>query len=406
MAIIVAVTTLFIISATSGVEKGINYLANLGAVATIALFVFFLVAGGSTVLVISQGIESIGTYVLQVIPTTLETGIGEEKWMASWTLFYWAWWISWAPFVGMFVARISRGRTIRELVLGVVLIALFFISGADAASVVTATMASRGSLEPPRLVVIVLGVLMGGIACAMLLVGGLAALQQAAILGSVPFAFVIVGVACWVKAAATPSAAPSAHRHHLRPRDRDDRQGRHTVSDQDNPRRAGDARRFAGVTDLISEATRIRSLGIHGIESVDPQIERRTRASAWAPTTDILAIGDDLVIRIELPGSTPRRSTCASPAASSPSRGRARTRRHRTRPPSSSASATSASSAGHSPCPRGRRRRRSPRSSPTGLVELTVRGGASGATGSRIPLVERTGSTSTTRPVTDGDAAG
>ncbi len=260
VAIIVAVTTLFIISATSGVEKGINYLANLGAVATIALFVFFLVAGGSTVLVISQGIESIGTYVLQVIPMTLETGIGEEKWMASWTLFYWAWWISWAPFVGMFVARISRGRTIRELVLGVVaaptgfgfiwfavvgsiginleqtgradigstldtpeialfqavdvlplavpisalcvvLIALFFISGADAASVVMATMASRGSLEPPRLVVIVLGVLMGGIACAMLLVGGLAALQQAAILGSVPFAFVIVGVAwCWVKA--------------------------------------------------------------------------------------------------------------------------------------------------------------------------------------------------------------
>jgi choline-glycine betaine transporter len=160
----------------------------------------------------------------------------------------------------MFVARISRGRTIREFVLGVVaaptgfgflwfavvggtginlqetgqadllasvatpelslftaldalpfsvitsvlsifLIALFFVSGADAAAVVMATMATRGSIHPPRLVVVVLGVLMGGIACAMLLVGGLGALQQAAVLGSVPFTFVVITVAwCWIKA--------------------------------------------------------------------------------------------------------------------------------------------------------------------------------------------------------------
>lgn len=256
--IIVVVTTLFIVSATSGVEKGINYLANLGSVATIVLFLFFLVVGGSTVLVISNGIESIGNYVIQVLPMSLQTGVGDEKWMASWTIFYWAWWVSWAPFVGMFVARISRGRTIREFIVGVVaaptgfgfvwfaivggtgielqrsgeadvlsaplelslftaldvlpfpvissalcvlLIALFFISGADAASVVMATMASRGSISPSRIVVVVLGVLMGGIACAMLLVGGLQALQQAAVLGSVPFTVVLVGVAyCWVKA--------------------------------------------------------------------------------------------------------------------------------------------------------------------------------------------------------------
>ena len=258
--IIVVVTTLFLVSATSGVERGINFLANLGAFATIGLFLFFLVVGGSTVLVISNGIESIGTYIIQVLPMSLQTGVGDEQWMAGWTIFYWAWWVSWAPFVGMFVARISRGRTIREFVLGVVaaptgfgflwfavvggtgielqrsgeadivgalatpelslftaldvlpvplissalcvvLIALFFISGADAASVVMATMASRGSLAPPRLVVVVLGVLMGGIACAMLLVGGLTALQQAAVLGSVPFTLVLIGVAwCWMKA--------------------------------------------------------------------------------------------------------------------------------------------------------------------------------------------------------------
>ncbi|GAA1925499.1 BCCT family transporter [Nocardioides hwasunensis] len=258
--VIVMVTLLFVVSATSGVEKGINFLANMGSFATIGLFLFFLVVGGSTVLVISQGIESIGNYVLQVLPMSLQTGVGDEQWMAGWTIFYWAWWVSWAPFVGMFVARISRGRTIREFIIGVaaaptgfgflwfavvggvgielqrsgradivgsldtpelvlftaldalplsaissflciVLIALFFISGADAASVVMATMASRGSIAPSKFVVIVLGVLMGGIACAMLLVGGLTALQQAAVLGSVPFTFVLVGVAwCWLKA--------------------------------------------------------------------------------------------------------------------------------------------------------------------------------------------------------------
>ena len=261
--IIIVVASLFLLSATSGVDRGIQYLANLGAFATIGLFFFFLFLGGATVLVISSGIETIGEYIIQVLPMSLDTGVGDEQWMAGWTIFYWSWWISWAPFVGMFVARISRGRTIREFVFGVVaaptgfgflwfavvggtginlqetgqadllsavatpelslfvaldalpfsvvtsslciaLIALFFISGADAAAVVMATMASRGSLEPPKYVIFVLGALMAGIACAMLLVGGLTALQQAAILGSVPFTFVIIGVAyCWIKALRT-----------------------------------------------------------------------------------------------------------------------------------------------------------------------------------------------------------
>jgi glycine betaine transporter len=275
--IIFVVTSLFLLSATSGVEKGINFLANLGAVATIGLFLFFLVVGGSTVLVISQGIESIGSYIIQVLPMSLQTGVGDEQWMAGWTIFYWAWWVSWAPFVGMFVARISRGRTIREFVLGVVaaptgfgflwfavvggtgielqrggdadivgslktpelslftaldvlplplvssalcvvLIALFFISGADAASVVMATMTSRGSLAPSKFVVLVLGLLMGAIACAMLLVGGLTALQQAAVLGSVPFTFVLVGVAwCWIKALRAETREPEASAVDLTP---------------------------------------------------------------------------------------------------------------------------------------------------------------------------------------------
>ena len=117
--IIVVVTAMFILSATSGVEKGINFLANLGSIATIGLFLFFLVVGGTTVLVVSNGIESIGNYIIEVFPMSVQTGVGDEEWMASWTIFYWAWWISWGPFVGMFVARISRGRTIREFIVGV-----------------------------------------------------------------------------------------------------------------------------------------------------------------------------------------------------------------------------------------------------------------------------------------------
>jgi choline-glycine betaine transporter len=172
----------------------------------------------------------------------------------------------------MFVARISRGRTIREFIAGVVvaptgmgfiwfaivggtgidlqrsgeadlvgavatpelslftaldalplpevtsaicifLIALFFISGADAAAIVMGTMCSRGALEPSKFVVVVLGVLMGAIASALLLVGGLSALQQAAILGSVPFTFVLIGLTwAWIKALKTervPQRAPA-----------------------------------------------------------------------------------------------------------------------------------------------------------------------------------------------------
>lgn len=259
--IVVSVTTMFLISATTGVEKGVAKLADIGVLATIGLFLFFLFLGGATVKVLSLSLETIGNYLIQVIPMSLMTGVGDEAWMASWTIFYWAWWYSWGPFVGMFVARISRGRTIREFLLGVIaaptgfgflwfaavggtaidiqesgradllgavaespqmalfatldvlplpivtsalcvfLMVLFFVSGADAAAITLATMASRGELEPPKIVTIVMGALFGGIACATLLAGGLAGLQQAAILGSGPF--IIISIALmyyWVKA--------------------------------------------------------------------------------------------------------------------------------------------------------------------------------------------------------------
>ena len=200
---------------------------------------------------------------------SLITGVGDEEWMASWTIFYWAWWYSWGPFVGMFVARISRGRTIREFMLGVIaaptgfgflwfaavggtsidiqetgradllaavaespqsalfaaldvlpiplitsvlcvlLMVLFFVSGADAGAITMATMASRGVIGPPKIVVVTMGALMGGVASAMLLAGGLEGLQQAAIFGSGPF-IVISMALCWywVKALRQEGAPP------------------------------------------------------------------------------------------------------------------------------------------------------------------------------------------------------
>jgi glycine betaine transporter len=269
--IIVVITALFVLSAVSGVERGIQFLSNMSGGATIALMVFFLLAG-PTVFIIGSAIESIGGYILHVFPLSLRLDTyTNSDWMAAWTIFYWAWWISWAPFVGTFVARISRGRTIREFIIGVVaaptgmgfvwfaivgstaidmqisgatdliattatpelslftaleelpfttitsvlsmiLIAFFFISGADAAAVVMGMLASRGVLHPAKTVVAVMGCLMGAIASALLLVGGLSALQQGAVLASVPFTFVIVGIVwCLVKALRTerlPQAAP------------------------------------------------------------------------------------------------------------------------------------------------------------------------------------------------------
>jgi glycine betaine transporter len=245
-----------LISATTGLEKGVAKLADIGVVATIGLFFFWLFCGGATVQVVSESLTTIGNYIIQVIPMSLDTGVGDEEWMASWTIFYWAWWYSWGPFVGMFVARISRGRTIREFMIGVIvaptgfgflwfaavggtsiniqetgradllaavadspqsalftaldvlpvplitsvlsvlLMVLFFVSGADAGAITMATMACRGILVPPKVVTVTMGALMGAVASAMLLAGGLEGLQMAAICGSLPFLIISMAL-CW-----------------------------------------------------------------------------------------------------------------------------------------------------------------------------------------------------------------
>jgi glycine betaine transporter len=251
--IITVLTVAFVLSAVSGVEKGVQWLSNGNMVLAILLLLFLFVVG-PTVFELETLTESIGGYLSTIVPGSFRTGaFGDKEWLSSWTIFYWAWWISWAPFVGTFIARISKGRTVREFVVGVllipsgvsfiwfavfggaaidlqlngttdlaeiagkpeialfttleqfplssltsfvviVLVALFFVSGADAASLVMGMLSSRGNLEPPRAVTVMWGVATGAAAAILLLANGLTALQQAAIIAAAPFTLVMIGL--------------------------------------------------------------------------------------------------------------------------------------------------------------------------------------------------------------------
>ncbi|WP_093156002.1 BCCT family transporter [Saccharopolyspora antimicrobica] len=253
--IIVVLTVCFIASAVSGVSKGIQWLSNINMVLAAVLAVFVFVAG-PTVFILDLLPTTIGVYLRDFGEMASRSGAtggaAMNDWLSSWTIFYWAWWISWTPFVGMFIARISRGRTIRQFVGGVilvpsvvslvwfaifggtsinvqqrgidvyrsggeeaqtfrvletlplstlttilvmVLVAIFFVSGADAASVVMGTLSQRGSIDPKRWMVVFWGAATGAVAAIMLIVGGedaLSGIQNLTFLASAPFAVVMV----------------------------------------------------------------------------------------------------------------------------------------------------------------------------------------------------------------------
>lgn len=121
LVLIIIVTVLFLLSAWSGLGKGIKYLSNTNMVLAGLLMLFMLVVG-PTVLIMNSFTDSIGQYIQNIVQMSFRlTPNDPEKreWINSWTIFYWAWWISWSPFVGIFIARVSRGRTIREFLIGV-----------------------------------------------------------------------------------------------------------------------------------------------------------------------------------------------------------------------------------------------------------------------------------------------
>ncbi|MHC8606409.1 BCCT family transporter [Paenarthrobacter ureafaciens] len=274
LVVIVAILTFcFVASAVSGISRGIQWLSNINMVLAVVLALIVFVAG-PTLFILNLIPSAVGDYARDLAEMSSRTeAVGDDalrSWMTSWTIFYWAWWISWTPFVGLFIARISRGRTIRQFVTGVllvpsivsviwfcifggtafhvqqeadkagtpglvtmvdgapsinfdgalfdlvknlgmpgwltvgvialamVLVAIFFVTGADAASIVMGSLSSNGAEHPRRGVVIFWGTLTGAVAAVMLLAGGdepseaLSGLQRVTIVAALPFILVML----------------------------------------------------------------------------------------------------------------------------------------------------------------------------------------------------------------------
>ncbi len=252
-ALLGSLTVAYMISATTSLDKGIKWLSNANMVLAIVLMLFVLFAGPTSFLLRSF-VTAVGDYVSALPSLTL--GLYPYRdvggWVESWTLTYFVWWIAWAPFVGVFIARISRGRTIREFILGVTLtpailsvlwfavfggsglfvetmggggfseivsedvtaalfslfdllpasrllagiavtlIFIFLVTSADSATFVLGMMTSRGSFDPPRMRKIAWGLSLSGLAAGLLLARSIEAVRAMAILGAIPFGFVMV----------------------------------------------------------------------------------------------------------------------------------------------------------------------------------------------------------------------
>lgn len=248
--IIAVVTVLFVISAWSGLNKGIKYLSNTNMVLAVILLILVLVLG-PTLLILNMFTETFGNYFQNLISLSFQSApldAENRSWLNDWTIFYWAWWISWAPFVSMFIARVSKGRTIREFLIGVVLtptifgafwfaafgttaidtqksgvdltsfpteqtlfamfsemplgfvmslfaillVSTFFITSADSATFVLGMQSTNGSLLPSNQIKILWGVAQSLVAAILLSVGGLTAVQNTIIVAALPFSFVMI----------------------------------------------------------------------------------------------------------------------------------------------------------------------------------------------------------------------
>lgn len=252
IAIMLILTVLYLISATTGINKGIRMLSNFNLGAALVFMVFVFITG-PTVFILDTFIVAIGDYFNNFISYSLRLSpYTEGTWVYDWTVFYWAWAIAWAPFVGAFVARVSRGRTIREFILGVMvappaialvwiavfggtaihmdlfegtniaaavnnditsalfitldglpftgivtvfvllLILTFLVTSADSAVFILSSMSANGALNPSVRMRIAWGVLMSGIALILLLASGLSGLQTASIVAALPFVVILL----------------------------------------------------------------------------------------------------------------------------------------------------------------------------------------------------------------------
>jgi choline/glycine/proline betaine transport protein len=276
--LITGITLAALVSVVSGLDKGIRQLSRLNLLFGLLLVVFVFLAGPTQFLVNSL-VQSVGTYLHQLIPLTLNTdAFRGPEWQKSWTMFYWGWWISWSPFVGMFIARVSRGRTIREFIAGVLfaptlltfvwfvvfgdsalhmelfgaggvgesvqrnaavalfallnqlplswltsslavaVVALFFVTSSDSGSMVIDIITSGGDPNPPVGTRVFWSLTEGAVAAVLLVTGGLAALQTAAVTTALPFCILmlvicyslVVGLRASYRVRPNPRAAESA----------------------------------------------------------------------------------------------------------------------------------------------------------------------------------------------------
>ncbi len=250
--IIAVITVLYIWTAVSGIDKGIKFLGDLNLVLAFALLTLTILLG-PTLKVINSFTNGIGLYLNNFISDSLHIeAMGDNSWTNAWTIFYWAWWIAWAPFVGTFIARISKGRTIREFIGGVmlapalvsiiwfaafgsmgmnlldkigleglslavanpstalfkvfdyyplstvlsmitvVLLGTFFITSANSATFVLGMLSSHGDLNPSSKKQFIWGIVQALLATSLLLAGGLQALQTASVAAAFPFIFVML----------------------------------------------------------------------------------------------------------------------------------------------------------------------------------------------------------------------
>lgn len=252
--IVVCLVSLSVFSAISGVNKGVKILSNINIISVIVLLLFVLILG-PTVYLIGSFTEGLGNYVNNFFDLTFNTHVYEKNtlpWFYDWTILYWAWWISWSPYVGLFIARISKGRTIKEFILAVLIlptlfnfiwmsvfgnsaiwfdfniaggklsefasnpdalmfrfleymplstftsffviaiIIIFFVTSADSGIFVMNSIATKNSEKSPKWQLVFWGILLAVLSLLLLNAGGLKALQSMTLITALPFSIIVL----------------------------------------------------------------------------------------------------------------------------------------------------------------------------------------------------------------------
>lgn len=252
LVLIIIITAVATTSVVLGVEKGVKRLSEINMILAMALLLFVILVG-PTWQILTGFLGNLGAYATNLLPLSNPFGRSDDNFRHGWTAFYWAWWISWSPFVGMFIARVSRGRTVRQFLIavlivpslisvlwmtafggtaitltqagfagvadaalelqlfemlshlpltavtsfvGIVLVIVFFVTSSDSGSLVIDTIAAGGKIHAPVPQRIFWCGFEGLVAVALLLGGGLTALQAMAVSTGLPFTVILLG-ACW-----------------------------------------------------------------------------------------------------------------------------------------------------------------------------------------------------------------